>query len=65
MLGKSSGLYIPLRTEDHIHGVLAVDMTASEMEKQREHRQLLEACGSLAAGAIARVKLGRRLAWLR
>ncbi|WP_248064301.1 ATP-binding protein [Paenibacillus silvae] len=58
MLGKSSGLYIPLRTEDHIHGVLAVDMTASEMEKQREHRQLLEACGSLAAGAIARVKLG-------
>ncbi|WP_427181025.1 ATP-binding protein [Paenibacillus sp. TC-CSREp1] len=57
MLGKSSGLYIPLRTEDHIHGVLAADMTASEMEKQQERRQLLEACGSLAAGAIARVKL--------
>ncbi|PYE44392.1 two-component system sensor histidine kinase KdpD [Paenibacillus barcinonensis] len=57
MLGKSSGLYVPLRTEDHIHGVLAVDMTASTMEKQQEQRLLLEACGSLAAGAIARVKL--------
>ncbi|MDP9701969.1 DUF4118 domain-containing protein [Paenibacillus polysaccharolyticus] len=56
-LGESAGLYVPLRTENHIHGVLAVYMTTSEPEKQQEQGQLLEACGSLAAGAIARVKL--------
>lgn len=56
-LGESAGLYVPLRTENHIHGVLAVHMTTNEPEKQQEQRQLLEACGSLAAGAIARVKL--------
>ncbi|WP_260989972.1 DUF4118 domain-containing protein [Paenibacillus xylanexedens] len=56
-LGESAGRYVPLRTENHIHGVLAVRMTTIEPEKQREQRQLLEACGSLAAGAIARVKL--------
>nr|WP_261771706.1 DUF4118 domain-containing protein [Paenibacillus xylanexedens] len=56
-LGESAGLYVPLRTENHIHGVLAVYMTTSELEKQQEQHQLLEACGSLAAGAIARVKL--------
>ena len=32
-------------------------MTTNEPEKQQEQRQLLKACGSLAAGAIARVKL--------
>ncbi|WP_342553792.1 ATP-binding protein [Paenibacillus sp. FSL R7-0652] len=56
-LGESSGLYIPLRTEDRIHGVLAADMTAGGTEKQQEQHLLLDACGSLAAGAIARMKL--------
>ncbi|WP_434748449.1 ATP-binding protein [Paenibacillus amylolyticus] len=56
-LGESAGLYVPLRTENHIHGVIAVHLTTNELEKQQEQRQLLEACGSLAAGAIARVKL--------
>lgn len=56
-LGESAGLYVPLRTENHIHGVLAIQMTTNEPEKQQEQRQLLQACSSLAAGAIARVKL--------
>lgn len=60
-LGESAGLYVPLRTENHIHGVLAVHMTTNELEKQQEQRQLLEACGSLAAGAIARVKLAEEV----
>lgn len=56
-LRESSGLYVPLRTEDQVHGVLAVRMEASDIQEQRERLQLLEACGGLAASAIARVKL--------
>lgn len=56
-LRESSGLYVPLRTEDQIHGVLAVDLESSDLYEQREELRLLEACGGLAASAIARVKL--------
>ncbi|KAJ3197803.1 hypothetical protein HK101_000701 [Irineochytrium annulatum] len=43
--------------EEQIHGVLAVSMDAGESHEQQEQLRLLEACGGLAAGAIARVKL--------
>lgn len=56
-LRESTGLYVPLRTEDQIHGVLAVNLESSELQDQREKLRLLEACGGLAASAIARVKL--------
>ncbi|WFA83894.1 ATP-binding protein [Paenibacillus amylolyticus] len=56
-LRESLGLYVPLRTEEQIHGVLAVSMDAGEIHEQQEELRLLEACGGLAAGAIARVKL--------
>ncbi|WP_339306464.1 ATP-binding protein [Paenibacillus sp. FSL L8-0435] len=56
-LRESTGLYVPLRTEEQIHGVLAVSMDAGEVHEQQEELRLLEACGGLAAGAIARVKL--------
>ncbi|CAM3200488.1 ATP-binding protein [Paenibacillus taichungensis] len=56
-LRESSGLYVPLRTEDQIHGVLAVNLESSDLQEQREELRLLEACGGLAASAIARVKL--------
>ncbi|WP_458463839.1 ATP-binding protein [Paenibacillus sp.] len=56
-LRESPGLYVPLRTEEQIHGVLAVSMDAGEIHEQQEQLRLLEACGGLAAGAIARVKL--------
>lgn len=56
-LRESPGLYVPLRTEEQIHGVLAVSMDAGEVHEQQEQLRLLEACGGLAAGAIARVKL--------
>lgn len=53
-LREATGLYVPLRTEDQIHGVLAVNMEDYEIQEQL---RLLEACGRLVAGAIARVKL--------
>ncbi|MEO2255776.1 ATP-binding protein [Paenibacillus amylolyticus] len=56
-LRESLGLYVPLRTEEQVHGVLAVSMDAGEIHEQQEQLRLLEACGGLAAGAIARVKL--------
>ncbi|WP_257468214.1 ATP-binding protein [Paenibacillus sp. BGI2013] len=59
-LRESPGLYVPLRTEEQIHGVLAVSMDVGEVHEQQEQQEqlrLLEACGGLAAGAIARVKL--------
>ncbi|WFR63510.1 histidine kinase dimerization/phospho-acceptor domain-containing protein [Paenibacillus amylolyticus] len=37
--------------------MLAVSMEAVEVHEQQEQLLLLEACGGLAAGAIARVKL--------
>ncbi|MFD2615696.1 DUF4118 domain-containing protein [Paenibacillus gansuensis] len=54
-LRESSGLYIPLRTEDRIYGVLAVNLEHTPVTQ--EQLRLLDAFGGLAASAIARVKL--------
>ncbi|REE66687.1 two-component system sensor histidine kinase KdpD [Paenibacillus taihuensis] len=59
-LREYSGLYVPLRTEERIYGVLAVQ-TANGNEAAvftQENKRLLEAFGGLTATAIARVKLG-------
>jgi two-component system sensor histidine kinase KdpD len=55
-LRESPGLYVPLHTEDRIYGVLAVNL--ENRNTTPENQRLLEAIGSLAASAIARVKLG-------
>lgn len=55
-LRESPGLYVPLRTEDRIYGVLAVNL--ENRNATPENQRLLEALGGLAASAIARVKLG-------
>lgn len=57
-LRESPGLYVPLRTEDLIYGVLAVNLGNRDQVDTPENRRLLEAYGGLAASAIARVKLG-------
>ncbi|SEP13893.1 two-component system, OmpR family, sensor histidine kinase KdpD [Paenibacillus sp. OV219] len=58
-LREYSGLYVPLRTEERMYGVLAV-LGQNEQEAifTAENKRLLEAFGSLTATAIARVKLG-------
>ena len=55
-LRESPGLYVPLRAEDRIYGVLAINLENRNITL--ENQRLLEAIGGLAAGAIARVKLG-------
>ncbi|MDF2834732.1 MAG: Osmosensitive channel His kinase sensor [Paenibacillus sp.] len=55
-LNGSPGLYLPLRTEDRVHGVLGVKLGDVVLSKDR--RSFLEALAGLAAIAIARVKLG-------
>ncbi|MBD0383832.1 sensor histidine kinase [Paenibacillus sedimenti] len=57
-LRESPGLYVPLRTEDRIYGVLAVNLEERAPSVVAENLRLLEAIGGLAASAIARVKLG-------
>lgn len=57
-LRESPGLYVPLRTEDRIYGVLAVNLENRDFAVSPETLRLLEALGGLAASAIARVKLG-------
>ncbi|BFT69469.1 ATP-binding protein [Paenibacillus sp. P36] len=54
-LRESTGLYVPLRTEERIYGVLAVNV--DNQIGSPENLRLLEAYGGLAASAIARVKL--------
>lgn len=55
MLGETPGLYIPLRTDDHVHGVLGVNLGAAVLTA--DQIRFLEALGGLAASAIVRVKL--------
>ncbi|MBD3919368.1 DUF4118 domain-containing protein [Paenibacillus sp. PR3] len=55
MLGETTGLYIPLRTEEHIHGVLGVNLGTAVLTA--DQLRFLEALGGLAASAIVRVKL--------
>lgn len=57
-LRESPGLYVPLRTEERIYGVLAVNLENRDTAVSLENLRLLEALGGLAASAIARVKLG-------
>nr|WP_227872243.1 ATP-binding protein [Paenibacillus albus] len=58
-LREYSGLYVPLRTEERMYGVLAVlGQNEHEAIFTAEIKRLLEAFGSLTATAIARVKLG-------
>ncbi|OWR31058.1 two-component sensor histidine kinase [Saccharibacillus sp. O23] len=60
-LRELPGLYMPLRTEDRIYGVLAVRLPkredGSDGRLSREQRRLLQALCDLAAAAIARFKL--------
>lgn len=56
-LRESPGHYVPLRTEDRVYGVLALNLKDWRQGFTAEQRRLLEALGGLAASAIARVKL--------
>jgi two-component system sensor histidine kinase KdpD len=56
-LSKSSGYYVPLRTEDRIDGVLALNLKEGSHEISSEQQQLFEALGGLAATAISRIML--------
>ncbi|MCM3626214.1 DUF4118 domain-containing protein [Paenibacillus glycanilyticus] len=57
ILRYSQGYYLPLKTEDRIYGVLALNMKELKSGLTAEQYQMLEAIGGLAASAIARVKL--------
>lgn len=63
-LRESSGLYIPLRSEDKTYGVLGVYLGGVSLS--HETSKLLEALGEIAASALARLKFGEeaRLAQL-
>ncbi|RRJ61740.1 DUF4118 domain-containing protein [Paenibacillus oralis] len=56
-LRDSLGYYLPLRTEDRVHGVLALNLKDRKNRFTTEQQRMLDALGGLAAGAIARVKL--------
>ncbi|SDE33029.1 two-component system, OmpR family, sensor histidine kinase KdpD [Paenibacillus sp. UNCCL117] len=56
-LRHSPGYYHPLRTEDRVHGVLAINLNERRHEFTTEQRRMLEALCGLAASAIDRVKL--------
>lgn len=56
-LRETSAYYVPLRTEDQVYGVLAVNLEKENNALSPDTRRLLDALGGLAAIAIARVKL--------
>lgn len=56
-LRDTPGYYLPLRTEDRVYGVLALDLNGRRSGMTAEQRRMLEALAGLAASAIARVKL--------
>lgn len=56
-LRDSSGYYHPLRTENRVHGVLAINLKDRKHEFTVEQRRMLEALCGLAASAIDRVRL--------
>lgn len=56
-LRDSQGFYLPLRTEDRVHGVLALHLKERGHLFSAEQQRMLEAIAGLAASAIARVKL--------
>lgn len=55
MLGETPGLYIPVRTEEHIHGVLGVNLGVAVLTA--DQMRFLDALSGLAASAVVRVKL--------
>lgn len=59
-LSESSGLYLPLSTEERVFGVLAVHLARRDAAVSTENLRLLEALGGLAASAIDRVKLSEQ-----
>lgn len=56
-LSESPGLFIPLRTEDFIHGVMVIYYGGFRFPDSLEHKRLIEAIAGLVATAIARIKL--------
>jgi two-component system sensor histidine kinase KdpD len=56
-LRDSPDLYFPLKTEDQIHGVLAVHLKNQDLVVPPDRIQLIEALTSLSTMAIARIKL--------
>lgn len=56
-IGDTEGLYLPLRTEEKILGILGVKPGNPEKHLSPEQRQLLEAFANLAALAIMRLQL--------
>lgn len=56
-LGAASGLYLPLRTEQAVNGVLGIYLRNPKEHFQPEQMRLLEAFAGLAALAFNRVKL--------
>ncbi|MEC0139385.1 ATP-binding protein [Paenibacillus macerans] len=56
-LRDSPAHYLPLRTEDRVHGVLALNLQDRKSGLTAEQQRMLDALGGLAATAIARMKL--------
>lgn len=59
-LGAAAGLYLPLRTDEGILGVLGILSTAPENSFQPEQLRLLEAFAGLAAVAVTRIQLAEQ-----
>lgn len=56
-LRECPDLYVPLRTEGQIHGVLAVNFETQTLSSASDRLRLIEALSSLGAVAISRIKL--------
>ncbi len=56
-LRESPDLYIPLRTEEQTHGVLALNLGRADSLDASERLRMIEALARLAAVAIERMKL--------
>ena len=56
-LRESPDLYVPLQTEEQTHGVLALNLGKAESLDDSERSILIDALASLAAVAIAKMKL--------
>lgn len=59
-LGGAVGLYIPLRTEQGVQGVLGVWLNNPERYLQPEQQRLLEAFADLVAVAVTRIQLAEQ-----
>ena len=56
-LKDSSELYLPLKTEDQVHGVLVINIEDQALDLTPDQLQLIEALTSLSVMTIARIKL--------